>query len=283
MDLARVWKLTFARPFVWAMAVCALAPVGRAAANVKIYAAEPVYADLARQIGGGRASVQPLSRRSLSGRHNGGEDSTGRPSLIVANSGAASHPAGSTAANGLEAARFAPAQGAPNPYYWYDVATMRGLAGALAARLGQEDPGGAQAYRRNLAIYDASLAKVDALMKDLAYNYRGSDIFVTDPLSKRIIDALHFAILDPAFARGRPSPQDVSALRNQISQHDAAIILIYDGDSKLPLTSELVALAKNSGVPTVEFRESLPSALSYQEWMIREIDAVHGALNEAAP
>jgi hypothetical protein len=36
-------------------------------------------------------------------------------------------------------------------------------------------------------------------------------------------------------------------------------------------------------MPVVGLRENLPSGLHYQQWMLRQLNAVHGALNEAAP
>jgi zinc/manganese transport system substrate-binding protein len=79
-----------------------------------------------------------------------------------------------------------------------------------------------------------------------------------------------------------PSPKLVAELKDAIMGHKA-MILLYNRDAATPATDELVAIANDAGIPVVGLGEKLPSGLSHQQWMLRQLNAIHGALNEASP
>lgn len=157
-------------------------------------------------------------------------------------------------------------------------ASARALAGALSAR----DPDGRAAYAASLAAYEKSLDRLRAKLTALADQYRGSTVFLTDALGKPLIEALHFQIENPGILKTPPPAGAQEALREDIAERKASI-LVYDAQSKSEQISSLTSLARDSGVPTVGLRETLPAALTWQQWKIREVDTVQGALNEASP
>jgi hypothetical protein len=62
-----------------------------------------------------------------------------------------------------------------------------------------------------------------------------------------------------------------------------AMILLYNRDTKTALSDELVAIANDAGIPVVGLGEKLPTGLNHQQWTLRQLNAIHGALNEASP
>lgn len=255
------------------------------ARGLSVVADEAVYANIARQIGGDRVQVVQMSRRARSPSLSGaaivllnGEafDAWARKAL------AGVHVKGKL----LEAARFSKTIPDSTPYYWYDFDAMRGLAGAIAAELDHQDPSGGSIYSRNLVRFDASLIPLDKKMKTLWHFYRDSKVLVTDNLFVPVIRALKFTISDERFANeiGNQAAlaNDAEPLREDIARRTASIF-IYDSEKKTPLLTKLALLANEGDVPAVGVRETEPASLSYQEWMVRELNSLHGALNEAAP
>ena len=256
-----------------------------ASPRLKIVATDAVWVDIAHQIGGNRALTVLAKERSGAAIYSGasvlilngaGYDSWARIALQHAQQ----------SAKILEAADFSAAKNDHNPYVWYDIDAVRALARALAAELGSQDAAGRPFYERNLVTFDASMARLTAMITDIAHYYRGSEVFVTDNLYQRMLVSLRFKMRDDGLASGpRSGPSFVrktAAMTNDIAERKASI-LIYDSETLVPAIAQLVALAKESDVPAVGVRETRPAGLSYQEWMIRQINSVHGALNEAAP
>ena len=235
----------------------------RVRAPIQVLASRAVYADIARQIAGDDARVR--MRASLS---------AAAPCLVVV--------AGEAEESRLDAAAFASRRSPGDPFYWFEPDAMMKLAQALAARLAQSDPAHAAAYSANLTRFDEALDHIQSQMRDLATLYRGSDVFVLNEAPRRLIQKLNFRIENPD-SDGAPLAQsEANRLRTAIAERDASI-LAYDQDASSMEADSLVALAKDSDVPVVAFRQDLPKALSYQAWMTRLINAIRGALNEAAP
>ncbi|HUZ67702.1 MAG TPA: zinc ABC transporter substrate-binding protein, partial [Beijerinckiaceae bacterium] len=155
----------------------------------------------------------------------------------------------------------------------------------FAASLEDLDPPNSAHYSHNLFRFDASMIPLSAKMKNLWKYYRKSTVLVTDNLFQPVLELLEFVIVDTAFEKeneNRMALADGGAiLRKDIAQKKASI-LVYDSEQQSPVLTKLVAMANQTGVPAVGVRKTKPASLSYQEWMIRELNALHGALNEAA-
>jgi len=254
-----------------------------ARAKPLVLASEAVYADIARQIGGDRIvlhRLDPHHKQWIAAANivllNGGElDAVARKSVLD----------GRFKGKILEAKRFSTVIGPSTPYYWYDFKGMRGLAAAFAASLEELDPPNSAHYSHNLFRFDASMIPLSAKMKNLWKYYRKSTVLVTDNLFQPVLELLEFVIVDTAFEKeneNRMALADGGAiLRKDIAQKKASI-LVYDSEQQSPVLTKLVAMANQTGVPAVGVRKTKPASLSYQEWMIRELNALHGALNEAA-
>jgi zinc/manganese transport system substrate-binding protein len=63
-----------------------------------------------------------------------------------------------------------------NPHYWTDPENGRVVARAIAARLSQLDPGGAAAYQKNLAAFEARLTQKEAEWRGKMAPYAGTKI-----------------------------------------------------------------------------------------------------------
>jgi zinc/manganese transport system substrate-binding protein len=128
---------------------------------------------------------------------------------------------------------------------------------------------------------------INRKIEQIATTYAGTDIFLTDIRFLGLVERLRFKVEDSAYIKalqsgGAPSPKLVAGLKDAIMGHKA-MILLYNRDAATAATDELVAIANDAGIPVVGLGEKLPSGLNHQQWMLRQLNAIHGALNEASP
>jgi zinc/manganese transport system substrate-binding protein len=128
---------------------------------------------------------------------------------------------------------------------------------------------------------------INRKIEEIATTYAGADVFLTDARFLGLVERLRFKVQDGAYIKalqsgGVPSPKLVAETKDAIMGHKA-MILLYNRDAATAITDELVAIANDAGIPVVGLGEKLPSGLSHQQWMLRQLNAIHGALNEASP
>jgi zinc/manganese transport system substrate-binding protein len=132
-----------------------------------------------------------------------------------------------------------------------------------------------------------TVGSIDRKIEEIARTYAGTEIFLTDIRFLGLVERLRFKVQDDGYIKalqsgGVPSPKRVAELKDAIMGH-RAMILLYNRDAATATTDALVALANDAGIPVVGLGEKLPSGLSHQQWMLRQLNIIHGALNEASP
>lgn len=231
----------------------------RAANEVKITAADTVYADIAKQVGGTAVSVTIAPHKA-------------RAPLVLMPPGTKRAPIALSMPPGAQA--------------WFHVAAVKALARTLAQHLSHIEPKFSTEFDKNLNQFNDKLAPVEIKIQFLSQTYRGSKVFATDLIYKNMLDDLHFGIRDLAAVRqltqnGPARAAAIKKLKSQINESSVGV-LVYDVQSKSPVTHELENQAMTAGVPTIGIPEEKPSGLDYQAWMLRTLNTLHGGLNEAA-
>jgi zinc/manganese transport system substrate-binding protein len=276
-----------ARPFrnaCVALVVWLLASTAAAADPVRVGVSEQVYGDLAQQIGG-RAIAVSLFQRPVSPL----------PALDIVICGCSRSDGwlAEAAQRGAEVlavrATNQPVAGhrAGMEFPWYDVPAMARLAQTLAAELTRRAPAEARYIASNTAHAMAGFSALDRRIEDVAKTYANSDVLLADELFRDMTGRLRFKIRDEDYLNNLkpgapPSARSLAGLKQAI-QRRAGSIFLYDKDAAGAAIKELATLATENGIPVVALHERSPKGLHYQQWMLRQINAVHGALNEAAP
>ncbi len=148
-------------------------------------------------------------------------------------------------------------------------------------------PAEAPRIAANLARTQTALRNIDRKIEEIAHLYRGTNVVVTDQLSRGFVEQFRFRIEGDNYVKavsrnGTPSAPSIAAL-NEAIQRRKASILVYDQNVTTPAIKDLIAAANDTGIPAVGLRANVPRGLHYQQWLLRQINAVHGALNQAAP
>jgi zinc/manganese transport system substrate-binding protein len=261
-----------------------------------VVAAENVWGDIARQIGGGTVKVVSIISNPATDPH---EYET------TAAAGAAIAGAGFVIENGLgyddfvdkllkasprsgrEVLNVAATVGAgkdANPHLWYDPDYVTEAAAAIEIRLAEQDPAHAPAYRANLATFLDGEQQVVHVIDRIRARYRGDRIAYTERVPGYLVEAADLRLGTPAsFAQAiedgnDPSPGDSAAFQAGLTDHQVKVLL-YNAQVTSPITQKLRDLAQRSGVPVVGVTETLPSnEKNFQTWQRDQARALLAAL-----
>ncbi|WP_198026470.1 zinc ABC transporter substrate-binding protein [Bradyrhizobium sp. ARR65] len=266
------------------------------AANEKIVvvAAENFYGDVAQQIGGDTVSVTSV----LSSPDQDPHLFETSPSVVrglaaaqvVIENGAQYDPwmdgllkaAPKPGRVVIMAADLMHKKAGDNPHLWYDPATMPALAKAVAAAFTAADPAHSDRYDAQLNSFLASLRPMNDKIATIRNKYAGLPVTATEPVFGYMAAALRLTMLNQRFQLAvmnntEPSASDVGAFERDLERHNARI-MFYNKQASDRVVQHMVDLAHKSNVPVVGVTETTPPGLSYQDWMLTQLEATEKAL-----
>ncbi len=271
------------------------APTRAAEGQIAVVAAENFYGDIARQIGGDRISVVSIMNnpdqdphlfettpgivRQLAGAQiailNGANYDPWMEKLLAA----APRP-GRTV---ISAAQLVGRNPGDNPHLWYDPATMPVVANALADALTKADGAHASDYAAHLKTTLSGLARVTQRVAQLKAKHRGASVTATEPVFGPMAEALGLTMRNQRFQLAmmndtEPSARDVAAFENDLKERKVKV-LIYNSQVSEKLTERLRDIAIKAKVPVVGVTETMPANVSFQDWVLGELDAIDKALS----
>jgi len=297
MAYSRIAKAgTTRRGVVAASLALGLAASAAGADPIAIVAAESVYGDIARQIGGSNVSVKSIQENPDQDPHE--FEAAPATARVIADARLVIHNgAGYDAWVGrlLSAARsdsrvlidvagLVHRKAGDNPHVWYDLGAVSALAAALGARLARLDPAHAAEYGRGVAAFEASLDPLRSRIAALRARYAGTPVTATEPVFGYMTEALGLAMRNMRFQLAvmnetEPGARTIAAFEDDLRRR-AVKVLIYNPQSGQALGERMVSLARRSGVPVVPITETLPPGKTYQQWMASQLDALDRALAE---
>jgi zinc/manganese transport system substrate-binding protein len=267
---------------------------GAAAGRIAVVAAENFYGDIAAQIGGSQVAVisilnnptqdphlfetTPSVVRQIAGAQivilNGANYDPWMEKLLSA----APRPGRSV----ITAADLMHAKTGDNPHLWYDPATMPAVAKAIAEALAMADAVHASDYAGRLATTLASLERVAQRAAQIKAKYAGTAVTATEPVFGPMADALGLTMRNQRFQLAmmndtEPSARDVASFENDLKQHKVKVLL-YNSQVSEKLTLRLLDIAKLAKVPVVGVTETQPANMSFQDWILGQLDALDKAL-----
>jgi zinc/manganese transport system substrate-binding protein len=267
------------------------------AASISVVAAENVYGDIAKQLGGDHVDVMSILT-------NPNQD----PHLFEASASTARALAGAALViyNGLDydpwmekllavtpnGARAVIIVGeiggkkvGENPHLWYEPRIVAALARVISTDLTARDPALAPDYKQRLETFEASTARLDAQIQAMHAKYAGVAITATEPVFQYMADAIGLVVRNPEFQLAvmnetEPSARNVGAFQDDLRRHKVKVLL-YNSQATNNLAQRMREIAETEKIPVVDVTETEPPATTYQDWMGNELDALDAALASA--
>jgi zinc/manganese transport system substrate-binding protein len=280
--------------FVFALTLAAPFGAARAAESIKVVAAENFYGDIAHQIGGPEVSVDsimsnpdqdphlfetsPAVARQLTRAqvviYNGADYDPWLPKLLKA-----SPEQGRVV---IDAAELVHKKAGDNPHLWYDPPTMPAVAKALAAALAKADPAHAADFQARLKTFLASLKPLHEKIAAVRKKYAGATVTASEPVFGYMAAALGLKMRNEKFQLAimngtEPSPHDVAAFERDLKEHKVRV-LFYNKQASDKIVQHLVDIAHAAKIPVVGVTETMPPGMSFQQWMMSEVEATGKAL-----
>lgn len=280
------------------VAVAGLAPSPAADSKITVVAAENFYGDVAAQIGGDHISAisilnspdqdphlfetSPSVVREIAAAqivvYNGADYDawmekilkvTPKPGRIVIN-----------------VADLLNKKPGDNPHLWYDPSTMPAVAKALATSLTTVDPAHTADFGNRLKSFIDSLQPMNDKIAEIRSKYAGVPVTATEPVFGYMAAALQLTMRNQRFQLSimndtEPSAVDLAAFESDLRTRKVRV-LFFNAQASDNLVRRLVSIGRAAKVPVVGVTETCPPNLSYQDWMLRELDQTGRALAGAA-
>ncbi len=262
--------------------------------KLPVVAAENFYGDVARQIGGDRVSVVSILNNPDQDPHlfevSPAVIRQVAAARVVVYNGAGYDPwieqvLSATAKPdriAIVAADLLQRKRGDNPHLWYDPAAMPLVARALASAFAAADPAHKDEYAARLSAFQAALAPLDAKIAAIREKYAGTIISATEPVFGAMAQALKLSMANERFQIAimndtEPSARDIAAFEDDLKNRKVRV-LVYNKQAVTKLVEHLIGLARAAKIPVVGVTETAPAGLSYQDWMLRQLDDIERAL-----
>jgi zinc/manganese transport system substrate-binding protein len=280
-----------------ALSIALLAVVSAAQAaerKIEVVAAENFYGNIVRQIVGDRVTVVSILNNPDQDPHlfevSPSVIRQVAAAQIVLYNGAGYDPwieqvlsaTAKPSRVAIVAADLMHRKGGDNPHLWYNPATMPIVARALATAFAAADPTHKDDYAARLATFLASLGPLNAKIAAIRDKYAGTTVAATEPVFGYMAEALKLTMANERFQLAvmndtEPSARDVAAFERDLNDRKVRV-LFYNKQAPTTLVQHLIERARASKIPVVGITETAPDGLSYQDWMLMQLDETQRAL-----
>lgn len=170
-----------------------------------------------------------------------------------------------------------------NEHVWYDMPTVAAVADAVAAALGEADPGEAATFTANADGLRERLEAVEAAEAEVAESAQGTSIAVTEPVPLYLTQACGLTDATPpefseAIEEGTGVPPAVLADTEDLMGGGQVSALLYNEQTTGPETDRVLEAARAGGVAVVPVTETLPEGEDFVGWMTSNVEAVRAAV-----
>ncbi len=170
-----------------------------------------------------------------------------------------------------------------NPHLWYDPAVIPVVARAITDMLAAADPTHAADYAQRLGAFTASLKPLDAKIAAMRTRFAGAPVTATEPVFGYMATALGLMMRNERFQLAvmngtEPRASDVAAFETDLKGKQVRGLL-YNSQATGPAAQRLLRLARQAGIPVVGVTETQPAGMTYQSWMLAQLDALEAALS----
>jgi zinc/manganese transport system substrate-binding protein len=263
-------------------------------AKLSVVAAENFYGDIVRQIGGDRVEVVSIMSNPDQDPHlfettptivrqvaaaqvvvfNGADYDAWMDKLLEA--------APRAERTVVAVAKLVNKKAGDNPHLWYEPTTMPVVARALADAFSKADPAHAADYTRQLQTFIASLDRINRKIDEIRSKYAGVAVTATELVFGYMASALGLKMRNERFQMAvmndtEPSAREIAAFERDLKEHEVKVLL-YNKQASTKLTQRMLDLARRSDVAVVGVTETEPAGMSYQDWMLTQLEDLQKAL-----
>lgn len=263
-------------------------------ASVKVVAAENMYGELAKLIGGNLVEVKSILTNPNQDPHlftatpdvakqiadaqiivyNGAGYDTWLDQLLTAHK--------KDEQQVIKIASLVRAAPGANPHLWYQPQTMLVYAQLLANTLSKLDSNNHVFYQQQLAYFQHDYLRLTNKINSLRQKYKGIPVIATEPVFQYMADALGLKMCGLALQQSmmndvEPSPKQIKEFETLLRSRYVKV-MFYNKQVVSPFAKHLQQLAIQNNIPVVAVSEMQPTDKGYIDWMLDQLIALDKAL-----
>lgn len=173
-----------------------------------------------------------------------------------------------------------------NEHVFYDLATVKAVATAVAEKLGGIDAEHAADYTANAERFGAELDTLATAQRAIGAAHPGAAVVSTEPVAfyalrnSGITDRTPQSFADAVEEGDDPAPADVAAMLDLINSGQVSAIVV-NTQTETPATQRISDAARQAGLPAIEVTETLPAGMDYLAWQRATTDEISARLDGA--
>lgn len=169
-----------------------------------------------------------------------------------------------------------------NPHLWYDIDGMQKLSQYLAKQYIALMPENRNLFETNLAQFSNQLTQIKKRIETIKSHHLGLFVAATEPVCGIMVEKLGFEMGEQNFQwvimnDGEPSPRQVAQFEDDLRQKKIKL-LFYNAQVITPETDRLKQIANQANIPIIGVSETMPEGMSYQQWMNDTLSKIEAAL-----
>lgn len=169
-----------------------------------------------------------------------------------------------------------------NPHLWYDIDGMQKLSQYLAKQYIALMPENRNLFEANLAQFSNQLTQIKKRIETIKSHHLGLFVAATEPVCGIMVEKLGFEMREQNFQwvimnGGEPSPRQVAQFEDDLRQKKIKL-LFYNAQVITPETDRLKQIANQANIPIIGVSETMPEGMSYQQWMNNTLSKIEAAL-----
>lgn len=265
-------------------------------ASINVVAAENVYGEVAKELGGPYVNVVSILKSPAQDPHL----FTTTPSTakavhladIVIYNGAGYDPwmsslltiQGQKNRHVIDVASLIKIKSGENPHLWYLPTTMSVFAKALIALFIQQDPLHKKYYESQWAQFNTEHQRVLKRVEQLKQRFQNTSVIATEPIFGYMVKSIGLNMHGEAFQMNMMNgiPPTISQIKEfeDDLHHHAVRVFIYNEQVLNPVTERMRQIAEKEKIPVLGVRETMPESTAYTQWMLQELDKLETALEK---
>jgi zinc/manganese transport system substrate-binding protein len=171
-----------------------------------------------------------------------------------------------------------------NPHLWYVPQSMVIFAEHLVKQLSIHDPQNSQFYENELNNFRREYQKLIQKMQAIKKTYQGTTVIATEPLFNDMASYMGLVMRGESFQQSimndvPPAISDIQQFEDDLRKHRAAV-LFYNQQVLNTMTKRMLAIAAEENIPIVGLSETLPKQMTYVQWMEQQLMQVEKALKQ---
>lgn len=162
-----------------------------------------------------------------------------------------------------------------NPHLWYNVAIMDRFAQSFTLLLINIDQKHASYYKKNLAVFHASIEKMKNKELQIKQIAAGKHFLATERVGDYLLQDSGVMKIDNDFQKAieensDPSANAVTYFQDSLTSKSLSLLL-YNTQTTSTATTKMHDLAISHHIPIIGIEETLPKNLSYQKWILQKL------------